>query len=377
MLARHRTATTAVAALAAGSLVLSACGTDPAAGGPQQVLQERLDRGVSVEVTLEADPGAVEDPDEADELRDLLDRQADGPLAVLSRSGDGVARGIVLYQGAVEARLVDDTGYLHLDVEALAAAGDGDLPGPLAGLEDLASEAPDGRAEGSDGSSAAAGGGQVGDLFAALGDDGWIGVSGLTPERLAEVAGTPSAPEVDDQAVQDLLAERDLDDLSGLFGTYADVTGDGPWEVEVRARDLAAALEAVGEDVTDLAGVDPEASDALRADDHRDDHDPDELPATVGGITVEAADGVANRVTIDLATVAEAMASADEGDQSDAAEADRAIADLRAADARLVLDLVDVGDRTDTPADAAVVDVALLQALVSGQGEGFGLPDQD
>lgn len=373
---RHRPA---LALLAAGSIALAACGTDPGAGGPEQAVQERLDRGVAVEVTLEADPAALDDPEARERVQELLDRQADGPLLVASRSGDGAARGVVLHGGAVEARLVDDTAYLRLDTTALAqgeALGGGRL-GEL-----LEESSGDGDGDGTAG---------LATLFDALGEDRWIGVSGLDEERLAELAGVSPDPGdgdpgdrdpdesgtdesgTDDAAadVEELLAERGLDDLSGLFEGYATVTGEGPWQVEVHARDLATALAAVGDQVAAQAGDDADDRDA---GDHQ--HDPEDLPERVGGVVVSATDGVADRVTIDLARVLGDLHAGDR-DGADRGDHQAMLDGLAAADARLVLDLVDVGDRVDTPTDAAVVDGALLEALLAGRdgaGPGFPLP---
>ncbi len=364
--------TAALSSLAAAALVLAGCGTD-AAAGPQQAVQERLDRGVSVEVTIEADPAAVDDADAAQAVQELLDRQADGPLLVLSRSGDGQARGVVLDQGAVEARLVEDTAYLRLDTAALAA-GDHDLPGPLGDLlpSDLPTE-PDESVTAPSESAAPRMPGDLGAVFGALGGDGWIGVSGVTPERLAELAGeadeTPS--DQDMEAVEELFSARDLDSWTGLLDTYATVTGDGPWEVTVDARALATAMEEVDAEAEALLGEPSEESGADADEDHGDhDVDPDDLPEQVGGITIEAVDGVATRMVVDLATVHDALGEAMDH-EDDASGDEPSMGDvLAAADARLVLTMVDVGDRTDTPTDAAVVDVALLDALRQSGGMG-------
>ncbi len=358
MSARSRTRSTTLAVLAAGAVTMAACGTD-AAAGPGQAVQERLDRGVSVEVTLEADPSAIDDPEVAAEVQDLLDRQAEAPLLVASRSGDGVATALVLHDGAIEVRKVGDTAYLRLDQQALAAATDDDATGPLAELDDLLSD-PD-----------AAGGDEapgIGSLLAAIGEDGWVGVSGLTEERLAELAGMGDDAPDDGEAIADLLAERGLDDLAGLTEGYATVTGEGPWQVEVHARDLATALQEVASEADISRGSDDEESDGPD-----EDHDLADLPERVGGATVSATDGVATRVVVDLAT-----AVADLDDDTGATERDddhdAMLAELAASDARLVLDMVDVGDRVDAPTDAAVVDVALLDALLAADGGGLQLP---
>lgn len=354
----------AVSSLAAAALVLAGCGTD-AAGGPQQAVQERLDRGVSVEVTIEADPAGIDDADMAASVQDLLDAQADGPLVVLSRSGDGRARGVVLEQGAVEARLVDDTAYLHLDTAALSD-GDASLPGPLGEL--LPSDLPTPDDTGPSASAPPDLAGGLGGVLGALGDDGWIGVSGVTPERLAEMAGetdgTPSDQDMD--AVRDLFADKGLDSWTGLLDEYATVTGDGPWEVTVDARALATALEDVEANAEALLGVPPEDDENGEAHDGQE-VDPADLPEQVDGVTIEATDGVATRMVVDLATVHDALHGAIAGDDATGDDASMGAA-LAAADARLVLTMVDVDDRTDTPADAAVVDIALLGAMMDSGG---------
>ncbi len=372
MRVRPRSAlTAALTSLAAAAVVLAGCGTD-AAAGPQQAVQERLDRGVSVEVTIEADPSTVDDAEAAQAVQEILDRQADGPLLVLSRSGDGQARGVVLGQGAVEARLVEDTAYLHLDAAALAE-GDIDLPGPLGDLlpSDLPSPSPDDDEPAAD-PSAPGMPGDVGALLGALGEQDWIGVSGVTPEHLAELTGkaeeTPS--EQDMAAVEDLLAEHDLDSWTGLLDGYATVEGDGPWDITVDARALATAMEDVDAQAEVLLGAPSEQDGDVGDEDHGDhDVDPADLPDQVGGITIEAEDGVATRMVVDLATVHEALGEAmDHVDDPDADD-DPAIGELlAAADARLVLTMVDVGERTDTPADAAVVDLELLDAMMQSGG---------
>lgn len=46
-----------IGVVATAALTLAACGTDAGAGGgPGQAIQERLDRGVAMELTIEADP---------------------------------------------------------------------------------------------------------------------------------------------------------------------------------------------------------------------------------------------------------------------------------------------------------------------------------
>lgn len=358
-----RSRSAALALVVTGSVLVAGCAADVAAG-PQGALQERLDRGVAVEITLEADPAGLDDPDAAAELQEMLDDQAqDGPLLVASRSGDGVARGLMLRGGDLEVRLVDETAYLRADADALEEFTDGRVPTPDGSDE----SAPDGPLA----------------LLNGL-DGGWVGISGLTEERLADLAG---GDEVDDptdaemEAVEELLAERDLDDLDGLLTSYATVTGDGPWQVEVHARDLAAALEAVGGQAEDLLGIEA-PTDGPHEDGDDPDHDLDDLPERVGGITVEAVDGVATRVVVDLATAMEALEAAhtsddvadDASDGPDAADRRERLDALAAADARLVLTMVDVGDRVDTPADASVVDVELLESLLDADGPGGAIP---
>lgn len=348
MTTRIRTGLTAVAAGAA--LTLAGCATSTTAASPGDAMESRLAQGTTVAVTLEADPDALADPDDAAELSDMLAVADGGPLMTVGLDPDGAVTSMSL-GGAIEVRRIGNDVYLRVDWDRIEQLGDAELDeDPRMAIQELGTFFMGAE-----------------DLSAALAAGEWIGITdvGDSAEQLLGDLMAPSpgatAPGLgtDSEEVAALMEEYDLDSVGAFLDTYVTAEGDNPWELTVDGAALQQALEDI-EAAAAEAGVATEMTSDVA------------LPDTISGIAMTATDGLASEVRIDLAEVGTAMAATMDDDMGD-------IADMAAAEPTLVLTMTDLGDNGGAPAEATTIPMADLLTMMgemmgdmSGDFGGFG-----
>lgn len=331
----------------AGAMLLAGCADGDAASGPGEAFDNRIAAGTAVDVTVQADPSALEG-DEAEELQEVLDMQGEGPLMTAAVSPDGDAFGVSFGGDAVQARFADEALYVKVDWDRLAEL-DPDITAELPTAEeqaDMTAELPP----------------QVGELATGLFDGDWVGITGLSEDTLGTLGAlggaTGQVPDQDElDEMRALLEDHELDSVGAAMDAYVTATGDNPWELALHVRDLAEAMADLSREAEELGLEGPGMTGTDGAGDIEDELD--ELPETVEGFTLEAEDGRASRMVVDVATV---MESADA--EVDADE----LARVEAADLQLVLDMRDVGDLASAPSDATVADI---DTLIGQFMEGF------
>lgn len=334
-----RTRTGLAAASAAAALALAGCASPTSTATPSEAMESRLAQGTTIAVTIEADPDALSDPEDAAELSEMLAVAGDTPFMTLGVDPDGAVTAMSLLD-AVEVRRIGDDVYLRVDWDRLEDLDDApldpdqdpreairELGGFLTGAEDLAT---------------------------ALAAGEWIGITDvgdgaedLLGDLMAPTPGVAAPDDADSEELAALMEEYDLDSVDAFLDTYVTAEGDNPWELTIDGAALQEALDA----------IEAEASEAGVVTDMTGDVG--DLPDTITGITMTAQDGLASEVRIDLAEVGTAMATStlDSDDMADLAE-------MAEAEPTLVLTMTDLGDNGGAPADATTIAMADLVAMM-------------
>jgi hypothetical protein len=325
----------ALALTTTAALAVTACGGGGAASSPDAALAEgiqaRFDDGMAFEVAFDGDMEAA--------LADLGEPVPEPMLELLGGSlMSGAYRadvGMAMAFGDLfEIRAVDEAVYLRVDLEAAAELG-GETMDP-ADPAAVGTTLPP----------------SLQDAYSALTTGGWVGVTGLSAEAMQDLAGSMGAPApdqtADEDAVQqlrDALAEQDMGDAASFVETYLVVTGDGPtYDVTVKARELATALEALSAEVDAAAGTSGASADLP---------DTGDVPEEISGITATVEGGELTEVRIDGAALAESTGA-------DAAEVDEL------GDTTMLMTMTDVDDQLDAPDAAATVAFEDLMGAIMG-----------
>jgi hypothetical protein len=344
-----------MAVAGAAALALTACSGDGGGGAalgpdaaPAEVvaagLDDRLENGAAFTLKVDGDLAAIGErtgepmPPEMESL--LTEGLVSGAFApergvALSIGGDG---------GFLEMRGVEEALYLRLDLEQMASTlpDAGDLPPPevLRGQLQSMPLPPN-----------------LSAVAQAALDGDWVGITGLTQEAIQDFASSMGAvpdeqASEQQEALMDVLEERGLLDGQAFTEQYLTVEGEGPtYDVTVMARALVATLEEISAEVEGTVGA--------AAGDMDDLPSPDEVPETLSGFSVTVEDGTATAVAADMAAVAESA-----GESAD---------DIEVGEFVVTLELDDIGDQLDVPADATTIGFEELITGVMGGLMGGGL----
>jgi hypothetical protein len=332
---KHFIRTVAVAGAAA--LALSACSGNGGGGGssdPESTiaagLDARIENGATFTLRLEGDLQALaaasgeELPPEAESLL------TEGGLRGAFHQDIGFAMTFGAGDGMVEMRFVDSAMYLRLDPDALAdmfpEMGD---PAELGALLDSGLVA-----------------GDLADLGRAALAGNWVGITGLSEERLTQLAedlgGTTTTEQPDTEDLERLFEEHGFTDGEELTDRYLVVSGDGPtYDVALRARAFVEALIDISREMGELPGGASANAEDLP--------DPADVPEQIEGIQVTVQNGVVTTIRADMVALATAM-----GEDTE---------DLEEGDLTLVLELGDLGNQLEVPSGAVTTD---FEELVGG-----------
>lgn len=341
-----------MATVGAAALVLAGCsdGGGGEASSPEEAVAQGLDARfedgtawtLSVDGDLDAIAGQLEEPAaaEAEELfNEGLVRGAFGP-------DGGFAMTVGTDDGFFEVRAVDEALYLRLDLEGLrefSPEASGEVPDPeeLMGQLEVLGLPP-----------------TLQMTAGALLEGGWIGITGLTQEQIQSFAedfgggGLPSGEEASEAAedVRALLEEEGLLDGEALTDRFLEVEGDGPtYDVTIMAREFFETMNELNAELQDTLGPMGGSAD-------QDLPDPEDVPETLSGFTITVEDGQATEITGDVATITESA-----GEDADG---------LAEGDITVRLQLDDLGDQLEVPADATTI--AFEELLEAAMGAMFG-----
>lgn len=238
------------APLLAGALLLGACsdgggGEEEAAENPKQAFTEALEAlgeydGVTLGITIEADPAALEEDDTPPEVAEAIVNSSLTISAKGETAEDAQAQVVVNVDGddAAEFRFVDQSLYLRADVGGLVETFGGDR----AQVDAFAQQAS----------------AQGFDFAQALVDGDWVGVEGLN--ELAEQFGLPQ-PSADPEQASKLVEQ-----VAKVLEQNSQVTSEGTDDVgahlvvEVPLRDT---LEELANSLQTIANTPPIPTEEL------------------------------------------------------------------------------------------------------------------
>lgn len=316
------------APLLAGALLLGACadgGDEEAAENPKQAFSEALDafadyEGVTLEMTIEADPSALEEDDTPPEVAEAIVNSSFTISAKGSTPEDSQLQFVLNVDGnedAAEVRAVDQSIYLRADVEELVDKFGGDPAMVDAFAQQMSA--------------------QGFDFAQAFVEGDWIGVEGL--DELAEQFGIPQ-PTVDPEEASEVV-----DEIAAVLEQNVEVRSEGTDDVgahlvlSVPLRDtLQGLLNAVSSIANAPAGSLP--TEGLS-----------EVPDADIPVDVWVSDGRLVQVELDLVAIAEAAGEEppEEGDFA------------------LRFGVEEFTDDVEAPSDFAAIDVQqLMEAFFGG-----------
>lgn len=270
--------------LLAGALLLGACsdggGEEEAAENPEQAFSEALDalseyEGVTLELTLQADPADLTGADTPEQAAEALVNSSLTISAKGESAEDSQAEVVVNVDGnedAFEVRAVDQSIYARADVAELVETFGGDP----AQVEAFAQQAT----------------AQGFDFAQPLVDGEWVGVEGV--DELAEQFGVPQQTPDPEQAA------RVADEIVRVLEQNVSVTSEGTDDVGAHLVLGVPLRETLQDLVQTLQSVGGPAAGALPTDDLA------EVPDAEVPVDVWVSDGRLVQVEMDFVAIAEA-----------------------------------------------------------------------